>query len=985
MDGLLRGTVRWLVGALLFIFVANACFAASVSICVLAKRGKEKCLKKWGATADYLSNKIPTHKFRIVPLDFQELIPSVEEKECDFVLSNPAFYVELESRFGVSRIATLENLRMGKGYVRFGGVIFCRSDRKDIRNLEDLEGKSFAAPSSQAFAAWIAVLREMKGAGIDPYREFKSLRFLGTHDAVVYAVRDGKVDAGSVRTDTLERMAMEGKIRLADFHIIAEKEMTDDFPFVHSTRLYPEWPFAKAKHTSRDLAEKVLDALLTMPADSAAARAALCEGWTIPLNYQPVHQCLKELRLGPYRDYGKVTFSSFLRQYWPVVLLVLLLMITMGIFLAIYLRIALKLRREVEERARAEDALRRSEEFLEHIFNAIQDGISVLDTDLNIVMVNWAMEKWYGGEPLVGRKCYEAYHNRTTPCESCPTRRAIELKRVEREVVPGKSGSSAILLEVYSFPILDELGEVTGVVEYVRDITKTKEVEEKLRKAAEEWMTTFNATEDAIWVLDENQTIVRCNRKAREMFQKPGHKLVGRKCWTVVHGTETPPPECPFLSCKRSGKRESMGFELGGRSFRISSDPIFDKNGELVGAVHSVTDVSELKRAKEESDRLMSQLVQIQKIETVGRLAGGVAHDFNNMLSAVLGYSDLIMESLDSPDSVRTYTEEIQKAASRSADIVRQLLAFARKQMINPKVLDLNEVIEGMLKMLRRLLGENIRVEWLPATHLWKVRMDPSQIDQIVVNLCVNARDAIENTGTITIGTQNAVIDEEYTATHLYATPGEYVVISVSDDGCGMDKEVLEKIFEPFFTTKEAGKGTGMGLATVYGIVKQNGGHISVYSEVGKGSTFRIYLPRYAGDEEAEEGDGGDVIPSGTETVLVVEDEESILEVVKRILSSLGYTVLATNDAQKALRLAKEHAHEISLLITDVVMPNMSGKALAEEVMKWSPQAKCIYMSGYTQDVLSRQDFVEEGVHFLQKPFSKVDLAVKVREVLDGN
>ena len=396
-------------------------------------------------------------------------------------------------------------------------------------------------------------------------------------------------------------------------------------------------------------------------------------------------------------------------------------------------------------------------------------------------------------------------------------------------------------------------------------------------------------------------------------------------------------------------------------------------------------DITDRKREEEEKVRLEGQLQQAQKMESVGRLAGGVAHDFNNMLGVILGHAEIAMDQIDQALPIYADLEEIRKAAHRSADLTRQLLAFARKQTVVPKVLDLNETIEGMLKMLERLIGEDIHLNWQPKADLWPVKVDPSQIDQILANLLVNARDAIADTGRITIETGNIAIDEDYCADHPGFVPGEYVLLAVSDDGCGMDKETLAHIFEPFFTTKGVGKGTGLGLATVYGAVKQNNGFIDVYSEPGKGTTFTIYLPRHAGRAAQMRTEGAAAGPAlrGHETVLLVEDEPAILKLTTEMLERQGYTVLAAPSPGKAISLVREHPGEIHLLMTDVVMPEMNGRDLAGNLLSIYPHFKILFMSGYTANVIAHHSVLDEGVYFIQKPFSMKNLAAKVREVLD--
>ncbi len=392
-------------------------------------------------------------------------------------------------------------------------------------------------------------------------------------------------------------------------------------------------------------------------------------------------------------------------------------------------------------------------------------------------------------------------------------------------------------------------------------------------------------------------------------------------------------------------------------------------------------------QAARKHEALEAQLLHAQKMEAVGRLAGGVAHDFNNMLAVIAGHAEMALEQTVPDCPLYADLLAIQKAAQRSADLTRQLLAFARKQTIAPRVLDLNDTIAGMLKMLGRLIGEDIALLWKPANSLWPVNMDPAQIDQILANLVVNARDAIAGVGKITIETGRADFDESYCETHTGFIPGRYVLLVVSDNGCGMDKEVLAQLFDPFFTTKPQGRGTGLGLATVYGIVKQNHGFINVYSEPGQGSTFRIYLPRHAADQTGASPTptpAPAIAPTGAETVLLVEDEAALLKLGKQLLERLGYTVLAAGSPNQALELAGAHAGVIHLLLTDVIMPEMSGRDLWQRLGALRPGLKCLFMSGYTANVIAHHGVLDDGVHFLQKPFSREALANKLREVLYG-
>jgi len=408
-----------------------------------------------------------------------------------------------------------------------------------------------------------------------------------------------------------------------------------------------------------------------------------------------------------------------------------------------------------------------------------------------------------------------------------------------------------------------------------------------------------------------------------------------------------------------------------------------DDSGQEEGMWAIVRDISERKRAERSKKELEDQLHQAQKMESIGRLAGGVAHDYNNMLSVILGYAQIALTKTEPTSSVHRYLQNIFDAAERSANITRQLLAFARKQTIAPQVLDLNGAVAGMMKMLKRLIGEDISLQWLPDPNLWPVKIDPTQVDQLLANLCVNARDAISGVGTITIETAMKTVDAAWLASHPEAVAGEYVRLAVSDDGCGMGKEILDKIFEPFFTTKGLGQGTGLGLATVYGIVKQNNGFIDVSSAPGQGATFNIYLPRHTVPVATVEQASLGAIPRGRgETVLVVEDEVTILELTRTLLEELGYTVLTACSPAEALSLARKQPASIRLLLADVIMPGMNGHNLAQQLLVFCPDLKYMFMSGYSASVIANQGVLDVGVNFIQKPFSARELAVKVHEVL---
>jgi two-component system cell cycle sensor histidine kinase/response regulator CckA len=521
-----------------------------------------------------------------------------------------------------------------------------------------------------------------------------------------------------------------------------------------------------------------------------------------------------------------------------------------------------------------------------------------------------------------------------------------------------------------------------------RDITERKRAEEVLRDSEEKHRRIVEALSDAV-LLRTKDIVIYANPAALKLFRvHHPEDLIGKQYLDLVH------PDDRTISAERvkkhidegwfSSLREHRIMALDGQVVHVESTggPVkYRGETQIFGVFRNITD---RKRSEEEKTKLQDQLLQSQKMESVGRLAGGVAHDFNNMLGVILGHAEIALDQVDPSQPLHADLQEIRKAAVRSSDLTRQLLAFARKQTIAPRVLDINATVAGMLKMLQRLIGEDIRLAWLPGVNLWSVNIDPSQIDQVLANIFVNARDAIAGVGKVTIETGNIGLDEAYCADHAGFVPGDYVLLAVSDDGCGMDKETLSHLFEPFFTTKGVGKGTGLGLATVYGIVKQNNGFINVYSEPGHGTTFRIYLPRHIGKAEQARKEGPqEPMMRGHETVLVVEDEPALLDLSKLLLEKQGYRVLTAGTPGEALRLVGQHTGEIHLLMTDVVMPEMNGRDLARNLLSLHPNLKCLFMSGYTTNVIAHHGVLDDGVHFIQKPFSRRDMAAKVREALD--
>ena len=627
------------------------------------------------------------------------------------------------------------------------------------------------------------------------------------------------------------------------------------------------------------------------------------------------------------------------------------------------------------------------------------DNIAVVkDLDLRVVATNSAFAKAAGHatiDTMIGKTDAEIFG--VSP-ETEPIRSYMLDERLAQTLPPGEyimreepvvqpNGEVRTVL-TKKYPIYNQLGHLVGTGNISTDITERKKVEDALRESEDFLNRTGDMAKVGGWEVELESQKVIWTRTTGRIHDLPDDYFPDLE---EAIGYYHPDDQELVRHCVQCAIENGEPFDFTVRLItakgqerwvRALGQPIFD-SGHCIRLSGTFQDITESKRMEEERERLSNQLQQAQKMEAVGRLAGGVAHDFNNMLGIIIGHADMLLDEIEPDQPFYDDLIDIREAGKRSANLTRQLLAFARKQTVAPIVLDLNKTVSDMLKMLQRLIGEDIEMVWLPEERVWPTKIDPGQVDQILANLCVNARDAITDVGRVTIETGNIVFDEDYCDEHAEFTPGEYVMLAVSDDGCGMSSEAQEHIFEPFYTTKEFGKGTGLGLATVYGAVKQNNGFINVYSEQDQGTAFKIYLPRHKAKAISEPQKADRSVEHGHETILLVEDEPMILKITIKILKRDGYTVLGARTPGEAIRLAREHTGDIHLLMTDVVMPEMNGRELAKNVLSIYPSAKCLFMSGYTANVIAHHGVLDEGVNFIQKPFSRADLAAKVRDVLE--
>jgi PAS domain S-box-containing protein len=545
----------------------------------------------------------------------------------------------------------------------------------------------------------------------------------------------------------------------------------------------------------------------------------------------------------------------------------------------------------------------------------------------------------------------------------------------------------------HDLKLVESIGDlIAGAIANAQLYSERKQMGEALRKGEERFRDLYDHAPLGYHEYDAEGRITSVNRTDFEMLGYTAEEMIGHPMWEFniegealrdqvlakLAGTSPPGRNLERTYRKKDGSTLPV---------LVEDRLILDQNGRIKGIRSTIQDITARKQAEEDKASLREQLRQSQKMEAIGKLAGGVAHDFNNLLTVIHGYSELMLNSLDQDSRLRQDVQEIMHASDRASSLTRQLLAFSRKQVLQPQVLDLNADVSNMDKMLRRMIGEDIELVTLLVKDLGRIKADPGQIEQVLLNLAVNAKDAMRNGGKLTIETANVKLDENYARSHVGVTPGNYVMLSMSDTGVGMTPETKERIFEPFFTTKEKGKGTGLGLSTVYGIIQQSGGNIWVYSEPGLGTTFKIYLPTIEGDTESFRPAA---VPTkllqGSETVLLVEDEEMVRKLACTVLEKNGYRVLEASSGDKALDVVRgQNGNHIHLMVTDVVMPGMSGRQLADRLVSLRPELKVLYMSGYTDNAIVHHGVLDPGIAYIQKPFTPDALATKVREILDGH
>ena len=645
------------------------------------------------------------------------------------------------------------------------------------------------------------------------------------------------------------------------------------------------------------------------------------------------------------------------------------------------------LEQEIVNRKQTEEALRESETFMRSLVETLPDLVWLKDPAGVYMACNSQFERLFGAKQseILGKTDYDFIDGELADFFRDKDKAAIIAGKPvvnEEEVTYADDGHREIL-ETVKTPMFDSRGKLIGVLGVGRNITDRKKIETAIRKSEEQWDRTFNSFTDIVTLQDTNLQIVKANQAACATAGLNHGEIIGYHCHELFLDLKEPCHDCPLLQTKdnfESYTRE-MFHKKSGKTFLVSATPVFDEGGKLSYIAHVAKDISAQKK-------LESQLFQSQKMESIGNLAGGIAHDFNNILTVININAEVALMELEEGSELWINVDEVHKAGKRAANLTRQLLAFSRKQMITPRSVNINKLIVDLGKMLARLVSEDINLETILDKQVGRIYADPGQLEQVIINLVVNARDAVKKQPDsakkiIKVSTSLVFMDNNYVAIHEGSSQGWHLQLQVEDSGCGMTEEVRNHIFEPFYTTKATGEGTGLGLATVYGIVKQNKGSIYVYSEPEQGTIFKVYWPIMEEEVFADEDHGLQLATGGSEVILLAEDNKPIREIASRQLRKAGYTVVDTADGREALEKAAEYQGAIDLLFTDVVMPVMGGKELSEKIKGLYPDILVLFASGYTDRDI-HQDILALGKNcFINKPYSNQDILIRIRQLLD--
>jgi two-component system cell cycle sensor histidine kinase/response regulator CckA len=651
-------------------------------------------------------------------------------------------------------------------------------------------------------------------------------------------------------------------------------------------------------------------------------------------------------------------------------------------------------REHLEElvRERTEE-LRESEAFLNTLLDAIPIPVFYKDRNARYLGCNRAFETFFGAtsERLIGKTVFDINPQDLAEIGHAKDNELFESGGVQQYESPVKNAHGLLRDVIFNKAVFtDSKGAVGGLVGAILDITDCKRVEEELRLSKERLEAMINAMPDLMFRIDRDGTIYEYHSSASELLYVQPEVFLGKRIPNILPAEASRIMMEALAEAVKKGSHRGAVYSLqipsGVTWFELSIAAMGEPHHPATQFIVLVRDITERRKAEDERKLLEAQLHQAQKMEAIGQLAGGIAHDFNNILTAIIGYSEIILLRMEKDSPLRHFVEQVLASADRAAELTNSLLAFSRRQVLHTKPIDLCSVVRGLIKMLRRLLPEDIDFRTTVAKGNLIIMADKGQIEQVLMNLVTNAKDAMPRVGTLTIEISPVVMAERFVHAHGFGEPGNYACVSVTDTGHGMDEETRKMIFEPFFTTKEVGKGTGLGMAIIYGIIQQHNGCITVSSEMGKGTTFRIYLPIISEEiKEAHVTRGEESPPGGTETILLAEDDVTVRELHKMILKEAGYSVVEAVDGQDAIDKFMEHMAEVDIVVTDVIMPKIDGKSLYEEIRKILPDMKVLFMSGYTKDIIVARGILEDEFNYITKPVKSSELLKSVRDILDRN
>jgi signal transduction histidine kinase/CheY-like chemotaxis protein/ABC-type phosphate/phosphonate transport system substrate-binding protein len=1024
--------------ALLFLLSTKAFCSEKnqIKIGVLGERGTEICLQKWSPTAEHLTQMISGEKFIIVPFDFENIYPAVEKGEIDFILTNPSIYVELEVMYEVNRIATLKNMRLGGVYTEFCGVVFCRSDRDDIKKFSDLKKKNFMAVKEASLEGWRAAWRELKRKGIDPFKDFATLKFGGTQDAVAFSVMRGEVDAGTVRTDTLERMAIEGKIKLRNFRVLHEHGGKDVYlPFLHSTRAYPEWPFSKLRQTSHKLAEKVAMALIAMPKDSDAAKTARYAGWTIPQSYQSVHECLKELNLRPYKDLGKIAHTVVLRKYWFLISAISFLLIVMtGSIFFIFssnrkVRIAhLKMESEERVRRKAEKSLNIERKQVMSMWDSMDEVIYVADPNTYEVlyMNNPSKKHWGDG---MGKKCYYVLQKLDSPCPFCTNDRIF-----------GDNIGKTYIWEFQNivnrrwYRCLDKAiswpDGRTVRFEMAIDITTQNLAKAALRESENQKKAILDASIDRIRLVDRDLKIIWANKTTTKDLNIDAGSIKGKFCYKLLADRNDTCAGCPSIKALNTGKIEHTVIHkkrsktTKGEAYWDSyAIPVKDESGDISNIMQVTRNITDQKQAELKLKEINVQLEYA--IENANQMAveaetanmakseflANMSHEIRTPMNGILGFADLLLED-ELTHEQREATEIIKKSGKSLLNLINDILDLSKVESKKIQLENIPFNLESLMldvgELVRTNLGEKpVEINCQIGDIYTNLIGDPTRLRQIITNLTGNAIKFTRE-GEIIIGVNSEKEDEEETTLKFF----------IRDTGIGISKYKLKNIFEPFeqadgSTTRKYG-GTGLGLTISKKFAQLMGGDMWAESPAGENSVLN-----HSTSQPSNKTNGSIFYFTATfkknlkssklpapvninalkgKPILIVDDNETALNVSSDIVKRAGMLPVLARSGEEALDrlkgkslvtshspLLKDETNdrfpEVALI--DIALPGISGHELASKIFALtSGKTKMIALSGNLFSGASAESKKAGFSGFIPKPVRPKILTDLIRTVL---